>query len=422
MNIKTLLAGLLHEFRGNLPQANQLISRDIIIPDIKNKINVLIGMRRVGKSSLLLQVILALLQENVPLNSILYLNFEDDRLLPCDQKLFASLIESFYQLFPENHQQKVYLFVDEIQNVAGWQQVIRRMFDTKQIKIYLSGSSAKLLSAEIATSLRGRSFATEIWPFDFTETLRIKNINYDKKELFGQSVRDNLLQQLEEYIQHGGFPEIFNTQPEFQRKLLQDYVELVVVRDIIERHNINNISLLKYLLKSLLKNCAGNFSINKFVNDAKSQGFQTTRNTIHDYLTYLEDAYLLFQVGIYSESIKKIQNNPKKNYAIDTGLANAFSFSLNRNLGHFFENLIFLDLKREGCNIYYYLTNERYEVDFLIEDRTGEKKLIQVCWDTSNAETLQREIRALETASKELNLPGELITPESYIENFWEKP
>ena len=124
MDQKALLELLLHEFRTNLPQTSQLIPRNIIIPDIKNKINVLIGMRRVGKSSLLFQIILALIQENIPINSILYLNFEDDRILPCDQKTFAGLIESFYQLFPENHQQKVYLFVDEIQNVDGWQQVI----------------------------------------------------------------------------------------------------------------------------------------------------------------------------------------------------------------------------------------------------------------------------------------------------------
>lgn len=415
----SLLQILLREQYDKFDRIRDTVQRTSRFPDILNKIKVAMGMRRVGKTFFLLQTIQRLIDQGVPRERILYLNFEDDRLLPCSQEKLRELLESFYQIYPENHDELCYLFLDEIQNVEGWSLVIRRFFDTKKVQIYLSGSSAKLLSKEIATELRGRSIAIEIWPFSFNEYLLANPILLEGK-LLGQREKDILLKALLNYLNEGGFPEIVLLSNLDRRQVLQDYVELVIMRDIIERHHVKNISVIKYMCQTLLKNVGCGFSVNKFFNDLKSQGLPATRNLLYEYLDYLEDAYLIFSVPLFSESLRKVNSNPKKMYAIDTGLVKAFSFSINKNNGHLFENLFFLDLKREGHKIYYYLTKEKYEIDFLVEDRLGNRKIYQVVWDTKNEETLRREMRALKAAEQELNIPGELVTPETYMQKIWQ--
>ena len=204
-------------------------------------------------------------------------------------------------------------------------------------------------------------------------------------------------------------------------RILQDYVSLVIFRDIVERHNITNLSLVRYMIKALIKNVGCGFSVNKLFNDLKSQGFAVSKTTIHDYLEYIEDAYLTFTVPLYAESIRKTQTNLRKLYAIDTGLVNAYSMSLSKNLGHYFENLIYLDLKRTGNEIYYYLTKNRREVDFFTRDTEGVPHLYQICWNTDDPQTLKRELTALQEAEDELGIKGELITPDTYLTSFLRK-
>lgn len=417
--MSNLLNTLLFEFKEKLIATEKSWHRDASFPEVPEKIKVALGMRRSGKTYFLLQTIAKLINEqHIPLQRILYLNFEDDRLLPCTQDNFRDLLDGFYRLYPDNHDQLCYLFLDEVQNVENWALVIRRIFDTKKVQVFLSGSSAKLLSKEIATELRGRSIATEIWPLSFKEYLNVHDAVI-QTDLFAQKTHDLLFHYLKNYMATGGFPEIQNLSIGDSRQILQDYVELVIMKDIIERHNITNISLIKYIVQTMIKNPATGFSVNKFANDVKSQGLSGAKNTISDYLSYLEDAYLIFSVSLFSESIRKTESNPKKMYAIDTGLVKAFSFSFTENHGHLFENMFFLDLKRTGHKIYYYLTKERYEVDFLVEDRLGEKKLYQVVWDCRDKETLDREMRALKIAEEELGIKGALITPENYLETIW---
>lgn len=411
----TLLFDLIEEFNEKAQETDLLVPREQHFPAIANKIKVAIGMRRTGKTFCLLQIARSLLKKNIPLSQLLYINFEDDRLTPLTQQKLRELIDGFYTLYPENHERKCYLFLDEIQNVDDWALVVRRYFDSKNVEIYLTGSSAKLLSKEIATSLRGRSISIEIWPFNFMEYLTAKKIAPQNK-LLGKKARDKLTQHLTSYLNAGGFPETISLDTPDRIRLLQDYVNVVIFRDIIERHKITNIVLIKYIIKSLLKNVGSTFSVNKFFNDLKSQGFSVGKMTIHDYLSYIEDAYLIFTVPLYSESIRQTQTNPKKIYAIDPGLVNAYVSHRTENTGHFFENLIYLDLRRNGYEVYYYLTQKRYEVDFLAKDIHGKLLLIQVAWDTSDSETFEREQRALKEAEKELDIKGHLVTQENYIE------
>lgn len=420
-NIGNVLQDILSEFSGRLSETNDSATpRDYVFPAIPKKIMVAIGMRRSGKTYFLLQTIRKLLQKNIPLQSILYLNFEDDRLYPLTQNKLSNLIDSFYTLYPDNHDRQCYLFFDEIQNVENWSQVVRRYFDTKKVQIYLTGSSAKLLSKEIATSLRGRSISLEIWPYSFIEFLRAKQgpsalLSLQQQPVVGKKILDNLSALFGAYITEGGFPETTSLSEVDRIRVLQDYVNVVIFRDIIERHNITNTILIKYIIRALLKNTGTLFSVNKFYNDLKTQGFSVGKNTVHDYLGYIEDAYLAFMVPLYSESVKKTQTNPKKIYAVDPGLVNAYTTSSSQNLGHLFENIVYLDLRRQQHEIYYYLTQDRYEVDFLTKDISGKLHLYQVTWNCENKQTLEREMRALHAAEKELGIKGELITPEHYL-------
>lgn len=411
----SLLIELLEEFADKMAEFSNFVIREAVLPNVPNKIKTIIGMRRTGKTHFILQVIKNLLDQ-VSLEQILYLNFEDDRLIPCTQEKLRELIDNFYSLYPENHQRTCYFFFDEIQNVENWAVLIRRYFDTKKVQIYLTGSSSKLLSKEIATSLRGRALATEIWPLSFKEFLASEEIvvptNLGKRSL--DELKSNLLT----YLNHGGFPEILHYEISDRIQTLQDYVNVVIFKDIVERHDITNIALVKYLIKTLIINAGKLFTVNKFFNDLKSQGLAIAKNTLYNYLNYIEDTFLTFSVPLHANSIRKIQANPKKIYAIDPGLICAYTLGFQTNLGHLFENLIYLDLKRKKHEIYYYVTNSGYEVDFLTKDLFGKWYLYQVAWDIDDKETLARETRALQEAEKELKITGKLITPDFYLTNW----
>lgn len=412
--MQVLLATLREEFEDKLKDIQNLIPREIAFETVLNKILVFIGMRRTGKTTFLFQQILSLINEGINPTRILYVNFEDDRLLANDTKILVGLVDAFFTLFPANYDTECYLFFDEIQNVPNWQRVIRRFQDTKKVVIYLTGSSAKLLSKEIASSLRGRSIATEVWPFSYSEYLTANQISPPPK-VMGKKNYDQYYQNLKHYLESGGFPETTLISKSRERSLLQDYVDLVIMRDIIERYQITNHTLIRYMIKTLLKNVGSPFSVNKFFNDIKSQGLSASKNTLYDYLQHIEDAFLVFMVPFFSESVRKVASNPKKTYVIDTGLINAYTVSLSPQYGHLFENVIYLDLRRQNHKVFYYRTQEDYEIDFVSRDPQGKLHLWQVCWDIEDKKTLEREQRALEAAEKELGIKGQLITPQSYL-------
>lgn len=415
----TLLNTLLEEFHAILAETKNSIPRSFSFPEADNMIKVAIGMRRTGKTYFLYQHIHQLLNQNTPLESILYINFEDDRLLPMNQQGMAELIDSFYSLYPENHHRRCYLFLDELQNIEGWELVIRRLFSTKNLQIYLTGSSAKLLSKEIATSLRGRSISIEIWPYNFREYLLAHTIQNPEKPI-GKIAIDTIGKHFLNFLNRGGFPAVQAISDNNHRETLQNYVETVIFRDVIERHNVTNITLLKYLTNTLLKNFSSLFSSNKFYNDIKSQGYQAAKDTIYNYTAHLEDSYLISTVPLFTESLRQAQLTPKKIYVVDNGLIQANIFSQPDNLGRLLENQIYLDLRRENKKIFYYKTKSGYEIDFVTQSPDGYRELIQVTWDMNNEQTQTREERALKEAMQELNIPGKIITKESYIRNLFE--
>jgi len=419
--MKELMRTLQEEFHEKIGNLVDGVEREAQFPAAANKIKVAMGMRRTGKTYFLLQKAKFLINTHIPLSRILYINFEDDRLYPLVQEKLSGLVDAFYSVYPENHDLLCYIFLDEIQNVDQWPLVVRRLFDSKKVEMYLTGSSAKLLSKEIASALRGRSIATEIWPFSFHEYLNARHITILQKtdqNIISKKTQDRLQQYLHQYLIQGGFPEVTDVHESERLRILQDYVNVVIFRDIIERYQITNIVLIRYMIKALLKQISSSFSVNKFYNDLKSQGFAVAKTTVHEYLGYIEDAYLAFSVPIYTESIRKSQVNPRKIYAIDTGLVSAYTFSFSENLGRLFENLVYLDLRRRGHEIYYYQTEARHEVDFITRDKLGKLHLYQVVWNIDDAETMERETRALREAEKELKIKGEMITPVYYLSDF----
>ncbi len=414
MDALSMIQIVLGEFYDKLVLVKDLVRRDVKFPEAPSKIKVAIGMRRAGKTYLLYRKILQMLEEGIDKKSILYINFEDDRFIPLDQQKLAKLVDAFYSFYPENHDRRCYLFFDEIQSVEDWPTVIRRLHDSKNVEIFLTGSSAKLLSKEIATNLRGRSLAVEVWPYSFSEFMRAKNTIIDSS-LYDQKTQDKLGLIFQQYLLEGGFPEVTSFNPDDRRQTLQEYLDVVIYRDIIERHAIKNPSVIKYMIVAMIHNAGKMFSINKFYQDLKSQGYQIGKDSLYEYADYIEDAYLAFFVEVYDPSIRKVQNNPKKIYAIDPGMIRALTMEYERDLGRVFENIIYLDLKRLGHEVQYYLTKERYEVDFIVKASSGKRKLFQVALELEDEKTKKREERALESAVKELQIEGEIVTLDSYL-------
>lgn len=405
--METIVEQLIADFHErSLPAVTNRHAR---LPWLPGKVDTVIGMRRTGKTCFVFQVIKDLLSRGVPKESVLYLNFEDERLLPMTVADMQMIPDIYYRRFPQLRDSQCTFFFDEIQNIDGWERFVRRILDTENIHICLTGSSAKLLSREIATSLRGRSVATEIFPFSFTEALGHAGIDTGDTLRPGAKRRALLENKLEAYLLEGGFPEVQEIAAEHRVRILQDYLDVVILRDLVERHQISNTVPIRYMIRHLLNAPAGFFSINKFYNDLKSQGIPCGKNLLHEYLDHLSDAYLFFQVSLHTRSERARMVNPRKIYAIDTGLAQACSRNINRDWGHLLENFAFLELRRRNQMIEYYKTASGYEVDFFVTGRDGSESLLQVALEMKDKTTRQRELRALVDAMKETRLKEAVV-------------
>ena len=369
------------EIKGIMPREYQ-------IPLDSPKIISLIGVRRSGKSSILFDLINRL-RASVARENIIYLNFEDDRLFPLRLEHLDLILEGFYELYPAKRDEKIYLFLDEVQVVEGWELYIRRIYDTLNVGIFVTGSSAKLLSSEIATSLRGRTISFEIFPFSFAEYLKARDIQINLSSSKSLSFIKNALAS---YLVDGGFAETIHEDSFISRKILSDYLELIVFKDIAERHNIANTALLKHLNKYCFTNISTLLSFTKLYNEFKSQGFKLSKDTIFNYMAYLEDAYALFTVPIYRNSIKEEQRNPKKIYAIDNGFKKIYDYAITDDMGKLYENVVFLHLRRQTKEVYYFKQNQ--EVDFYakLDDKAV---LVNVSYEIKDEKTRKRELDGL---------------------------
>ena len=408
--MKNILDILIDDFHERaLPE---LMPRHQSMARVPHKANVVIGMRRSGKTWFCYQQMQELLGRGLEKERLLYLNFEDERLLPFSAQDFQFVLETYYRKFPSFKSQKCYLFLDEVQRIEGWDKFVRRVLDTEQLSVCVTGSSSKLLSTEIATSLRGRSLTTEIFPFTFKESLSFKKVDLKSARRFGSKTRAMLQNLIGQYVKIGGFPEVQTIDDELRREVLRNYLDVVILRDVVERYSISNTVALRALIRHIMSAPATRFSVNKFYNSLKSQGIACTKNSLYDYMDHLTDTFLFYQVPIYSRSERTRRVNPKKTYVIDHGLLGAMSLRMTDDRGALLENLIYMHFRRQGLAPEYYVTKSGAEVDFVLAaEDISERRLIQVCWDIHDPDTQKREVRALLSAMDELGVRrGTIVT------------
>jgi hypothetical protein len=321
-------------------------------------INIITGIRRCGKSTLLQQLMDFYEQPA-------YFNFEDHRAYNFEIEDFEKLDQIFDKQKPDAW------FFDEIQNVPGWERYIRSAHD-KGKTVFLTGSNASLLSKELGTKLTGRHLTHVLYPFSYREFLSYKEVEPSEESF-------------KKYMSFGGFPEYIKNE---EIDILQQLLEDVITRDVVVRHEIRQEEILKALTLFLISNSGKEFSYNKL-----SKRFHTgSVNTIISYIGFLANSYLLSSLPLFTSSIKKQLANPKKIYAIDTGLINANTLSFSDDLGRILETIVYIELCRRKYEIFYHKSD--YECDFIIKDANKQLQAIQVCYELEN-ENLDREIKGI---------------------------
>ena len=403
MNQREIEQYLIDFHNKDIPRA---LKRDLVIART-GKIKAIIGPRRAGKTFYLYQLMKEL-KENK--KQILFLNFENTKLFDVKFKEIEEIIKINERLVPESD--KPVLFLDEPQNVDFWERAVRQLFD-EGYNMFISGSSSKLLSKEIFTSLRGRSLSYLLLPFSFKEFMRVKN--YEIPKLVSSEQKLKIRRLMDEYLSFGGFPEVALEKNEEQKiKNLESYFELTVYKDLVERHKIRDATLIKWLIRSLTSSYTKELSINKVYLTLKSQGRKVSKDELYAYYAMIEDSFFAFYLPKFSHSIRK-RESINKVYLCDVGFTKLIE--TNEDIGKKMENTVYLELLREKkptTEFSFWKNVQQEEVDFVIKEGKQIKELLQVCKEINDGETKQREVRALLKAGKELNCGNLCIITEDY--------
>ncbi len=357
------------------------------------EILIISGVRRCGKSVLLQQI-----RSKMPEQDY-YFNFEDERLVNFTVNDFQTLQECFFELYDK---QNTYYF-DEIQNVKGWELFVRRLYNGG-CKVFVTGSNAHMLSRELGTHLTGRYMSFELFPFSYLEYLQLKSVPYGKKERNTTFGRSMLLANFKTYLKQGGFPQyIVNLSREYLSSLYQS----IVYRDIMARNRLTNEKEMQEMLHYLASNASKRHTYSSL---GKIIGVKHPE-TIKNYLSYVEQTYLIFQLLKYDSSLKSQMTSPKKVYFIDNAIINNIGFNATENLGMQLENIVFIELRRRGYDLFYH--SGKKECDFLVREGTTITAAYQVTLSMSTDETRKREISGLKEAMDTYNLSeGYIITLE----------
>jgi predicted AAA+ superfamily ATPase len=347
-----------------------LLNRLYILVKAKEIVSIT-GVRRSGKSTILYQLIDVLLSENIPSKNILYFNF-DEPLPENDVNILDKVYNAFLEL--NNPQGRQYLFFDEIQNVREWERWVKTQYDlhSKRLKFFITGSNTSMLSDSLAKLLTGRMLPHEVYPLSFREYLAFNGFELKDMDLQRGEIKHHLMK----YLEEGGFPEaVLDKNSELNRQRLREYFNSILFRDIVSTREIKESAKLAELSQYVATNIAVVFSYNKI-----SKAINLNINTMKEYLHYLQQAYLVFQVNHFSYSLKETLaiQKPKKMYLIDNGMRNSVAARFTRDEGKLAENLIFLELKRRGLEVYFW--KGKNEVDFVTKDQKGGLQAINVTY------------------------------------------
>lgn len=367
------------------------------------KATAVVGMRRAGKTTFLHQLRQEFLAAGADPSRAPCVSFEDERLTGLEGRHLDLLLDEHQRLSTtEPGASPVMWCFDEIQLAPGWERFVRRLLDTEAVQVFVTGSSAALLSREIATALRGRAWQVLMHPFGFDEALRHRGVEVpERTDVLPRKERVRLEREFAAWLVAGGFPEAQGLDAAARHRLLRDYVDVAVLRDVVERHGVGNVTGLRWLVRQLLGNAGGSFSVEKFHAALRSQGIAISRDTVHQLLGYLEDCFLVRVVWMESHSERQRMVNPRKAYPVDAGLIPVFDRTGRANVGHALETAVFIELERRRLDVSYVRTGQGYEVDFLARRADGRRELIQVCADASDRGAAERELRALVAAGEQ---------------------
>lgn len=355
----------------------KLLPRKLNIEDAGNY--VFVGIRRAGKSYMLYQYIQDLLRKGHSINEILFINFEDERIADIKKEELNYILESYNELFPG----EPIIFLDELQNVEGWEKFARRLADENR-HVFITGSNAQMLSREIATTLGGRYLIEEVYPFNFSEYLRYNTIELDANWEYSP-VKTDVVRIFEDYFAYGGFPEVIHYND--KRSWLTSLYQKIFFSDIVARNGIRNEQVLRLLVRKLAENVLQPTSIQRLKNILESTGSKIARNTIQEYLNHLQEAYIIFSISNFTDKLTE-RESYKKHYFYDNGILNLFLYQPESKL---LENLVGLVLwKKYKEGLFYYMKN--VEVDFFIPSA---QTAIQVSYSITDDLTLEREVNAL---------------------------
>jgi hypothetical protein len=364
-----------------------LTSREVVL---------ITGIRRCGKSSLMKLICDDLINKyGVSKNNILYINFDDERFVDFSVKDFEILYETFLEI--ESPDGRKYFFLDEIQNISGWERWVNRVYEFEDVKFFITGSNSSLLSSDVSVSLTGRNRQIILFPFSFYEFLKFKKISFDEKSIFLREKKAMIKRMFKEYVDHGGFPEVLKAD---DKTILEQYFKDILYRDLISGYSIRNIRELKELSLYLVSNPATIHSYESLKNFIKAKNITTIKN----YIEAFEEVFLFFKVSFFDFSVKRQIYNPGKIYINDIGFSNVLGFNFSKNLGHIFENIVFQELKRRNKEVYYWKSKSGKEVDFVIKKGLKIEEAINVCFNLADYKTKSREIDSLIEAKKEIGV------------------
>ncbi len=376
-----------------------VIERELQLPIDSDQIVTVSGVRRCGKSSMMKIVANSLIARGIERERILWINFDDERLYGMSADELDEAIQAYREMFPNIPISEIYIFFDEIQVIEGWELFVLRLYKTYCKNIYVSGSNAKMLSSQIASSLRGWPLEYQAFPLSFSEYLRFKSIEASE---FSEEGRARLVAYCREYLHASSFPEVvLMKEKSLQIRKVQAYFNTMLFRDLIEHYSLSSPETVRFFLKRLMANLSKPTSINGIFNDLKSQGKKLDKNRLYELADMACDIFMFFKVNRWSESIIKENTRSPKFYFIDNGMRNAVIMPQSDDDGKLLENAVFLHLRRHldpMKKITYF--NEDVECDFVVQQDEHIEKLIQVCWTLTNKDTLEREIRGLKIASE----------------------
>ncbi|MDO8748649.1 MAG: ATP-binding protein [Candidatus Omnitrophota bacterium] len=392
---REIMTGILRQ--GYLGRIKKFLSTDEVV--------VLTGVRRCGKSTILLQALTELFKAKVPKANTLYINFEDPKFY---NSLNLDLLDTIWQAYIDylKPKGKVYLVLDEVQKVKGWEHWVRSKYDRKEnVKIFITGSNSELLSPEFATILTGRHLQLPVTPLNFREFLRFKEMNVESEELWRVKNKDKLGNLSLEYLITGGFPKAVLTEDELLRKeLLSQYFSDILTKDIVERHKVKDVSKLRNLALFYSTNFTRSYSFNKV---KKVADFSLSLDSVYRFSHYMENAFLISFLQRFSYSIKNQMQAQRKVYLVDNGIHNAVAFKFSEDKGKLLENAVYQHLRSAYQEVYYY--SEKREVDFVCKQGLKVKELYNVCFQLEDKETLLRETAALIEGMKYFKLKESTI-------------